>query len=387
MNRPASLRQQVALWALGFGFWCLLVLAFAGHVVFTSDLSWTDAAIVSLRDWFPWIILGPAVAWLAIRYPLERQNLALSIPVHIAACLAAVVLSELVSRPAPGGPGQLPGPPPYRMRPEGEPPDGAPPFTPGERPRLPGQPQHPRTFLNGVFMRARFTMPIYWVIVSFVHALTFYRRSEARERQAAELEARLADAKLQALRMQLHPHFLFNTLNAISTLVHKDPRAADEMIANLSELLRATLDTAEQEIPLRQELAFLDRYLEIQKVRFGERLRVDKQIDAATLDARVPALVLQPLVENALKHGIEPNPGPGIVGIRAARRNDTLQLTVRDNGAGMNGGANSSGGGIGLANTRTRLQELYGQRASLVLHSLAEGGCAVDLEIPYHQES
>src|SRR5262249_40875519 len=123
----------------------------------------------------------------------------------------------------------------------------------------------------------------------------------------------------------------FNTLNAISTLVHKDPKAADEMIANLSELLRATLDTTDQEIPLRQELAFLDRYLEIQQTRFGSRLRIDKEIDAAALDARVPTLILQPLVENAIRHGIEPQTGQGVLVIRTRRNDSQVLLTVHDN--------------------------------------------------------
>ena len=388
MNLSTGFRQQLALWALVLGLWCLLVLAFAGHVVITSEVAWTEAVLVSLRDWFPWVVLGPVATWLAVRFPLERHKLAVSIPVHVVACLLAVLVCEWVAPTRPGALGPLPGRPPFRLR-EGPPPEGAPPFGAGQGPGFEGPPRRPpplprpRAFANALLMRARFNLPIYWVIVSFVHALTFYRRSEARERQALELEARLADAKLQALRMQLHPHFLFNTLNAISTLVHKDPQAADEMIANLSELLRATLDTAAQEIPLRQELAFLDRYLEIQQVRLGERLRIEKQIDASTLEAQVPALVLQPLVENALRHGIEPNLGTGVVSIRAARSNNTLQLAVRDNGPGMKSSAKSARGGIGLANTRTRLQELYGQEARLVFNNLAEGGCAVEVEIPY----
>jgi LytS/YehU family sensor histidine kinase len=219
-----------------------------------------------------------------------------------------------------------------------------------------------------------------------VQALTFYRRSEERERQALGLEARLADAKLEALRMQLHPHFLFNTLNAISTLVHKDPNAADEMIGNLSELLRATLDTAEQEIALRQELAFLDRYLEIQQVRFGERLRIEREVDAAALDAHVPTLILQPLAENAIRHGIEPDPAPGVVSIRARRNGDRLILTVANNGAAAKMPAKSESG-IGLTNTQARLQQLYGANCRLTFNSGAEGGFRVEIEIPFREQA
>jgi sensor histidine kinase YesM len=234
-------------------------------------------------------------------------------------------------------------------------------------------------------LKARTNIPIYWVVVSIVHALTYYRRSQDRERKAVELEARLTDAKLEALRMQLQPHFLFNTLNAISTLVHRDPRAADEMIANLSELLRATLDTTEPEIPLRQELEFLDRYLEIQQVRFGERLRIEKKIDATALDALVPTLILQPLVENAMHHGIEPQTTPGLVRIAASREGESLRLTVHDNGTPAKPGPKSREG-IGLPNTRARLQEMYGNLGRLTLTSASEGGFTVDLEVPYHEK-
>ena len=235
--------------------------------------------------------------------------------------------------------------------------------------------------MEGLVMRAKFNIPIYWIIVSIVHTLTWYRRSQERERSALQLEARLADARLEALRMQLHPHFLFNTLNAISTLVHRDPHAADEMIGNLSELLRATLDTTAQEIPLRQELHLLDQYLEIQQLRFGDRLQVEKEIDAAALEVKVPTLILQPLVENAIRHGIEPQTGQGKLHISAARDGQTLRLRVRDNGPAAKPAAEAKAG-IGLVNTRSRLKELYGQAASLTLTSGSEGGFLAAIDIP-----
>ncbi len=399
MNRPPVIRQQLYLWALVLGLWALLVLAFAGQLLFTANLPASEALRLSLRDWLPWAVLAPVVVWLASQFPLVRGKLALSVPIHLGACMLALLACELFAPTPPSitGPPQGVAQPRFRGGRE----DG-PPFVPGPR-RPDGQPFNEpfppegppldqlRPVLEqqrrGILMRAKFNIPIYWIVVSLVHTLSFYQRSEERERKALELEARLADAKLQALRMQLHPHFLFNTLNAIATLVHKDARAADEMITNLSELLRATLDTSEQEIPLRRELDFLNRYLEIQQVRFGERLRVEKEIDAAALDALVPTLILQPLVENAIRHGIEPNPAAGVVTIRARlNENGALHLTVRDSGSGSKPHDKASSG-IGLANTRGRLLELYGNRARLMLNSDAEGGFAVELEIPFHEQT
>jgi LytS/YehU family sensor histidine kinase len=243
-----------------------------------------------------------------------------------------------------------------------------------------------RFFMEGLVMRAKFNIPIYWIIVSIAHALTWYRRSQERERSALQLEARLADARLEALRMQLHPHFLFNTLNAISTLVHRDPHAADEMIGNLSELLRATLDTTAQEIPLHQELHFLDQYLEIQQLRFGDRLQVEKEIDATALEVKVPTLILQPLVENAIRHGIEPQTGQGKLRITAACDGQTLRLRVCDNGPAAKPAAEGKAG-IGLANTRSRLKELYGQSASLTLTTGSDGGFVAAIDIPCREAS
>lgn len=397
MNPTNSVRQQLTFWSLIFGLWTLLVLAFAGQLYFTGNIPWSEAALISLRDWYPWLLLGPAVAWVALHFPLERHRLRLSIPVHILGCIAAVFFYGLmVPRPpigrGPAGGGgpqmRLRGNPerlPPRM-PENRPPGASRPepmpFPPENDPGLRHVPDLRGMFFERAGMHARFNVPIYWVIVSVAHALTFHRRSQERERKAIELEGRLSEAKLQSLRMQLHPHFLFNTLNAISTLVHKDPKAADEMIGNLSELLRATLDTAQQEVPLRQELAFLDRYLEIQQTRFGERLRVEKRIDAAALDARVPTLILQPLVENAIRHGIEPQSGAGVIGIHAGLGDGQLQLEVADNGRGLKAGTE----GIGLANTRARLQALYGSAARLVLQSGADGGCSVQVRLPFRDE-
>jgi LytS/YehU family sensor histidine kinase len=183
--------------------------------------------------------------------------------------------------------------------------------------------------------------------------------------------------------MQLNPHFLFNTLHAISALVHKDVEAADRMIARLSDLLRYALESTDaQEVPLRQELGFLNRYLEIEQTRFGDRLTVRLDIAPETLDALVPNLVLQPLVENAIRHGIEPRAKPGRIDLRARRENGRLKLEVCDNGVGLPSGRIPEEG-VGLSNTRARLQQLYGEGHCFELGDAPGGGLMVSVELPF----
>jgi len=218
-------------------------------------------------------------------------------------------------------------------------------------------------------------------LISAAHALLFYRRSKERERRSLELEATLAKSRLEALTMQLQPHFLFNALNAIAALVHKNPDAADEMLAALSDLLRLTLETSrEQELPLRRELEFVERYLMIEHVRFGDRLQFELDVAPETEAALVPTFLLQPLVENAVRHGLEPRSGNGKLVIRARRDNGSLRLSVEDNGVGLSDGKPGREG-IGLANTRARLHELYDGAANVELRN--RDGLTVELTLPF----
>jgi LytS/YehU family sensor histidine kinase len=185
--------------------------------------------------------------------------------------------------------------------------------------------------------------------------------------------------------MQLHPHFLFNTLNTISVLMQEDVEAANRMLVRLSELLRLTLrNTDAHEVSLKQELEFLRGYLEIEQTRFQDRLRVRWQVAADTLDAQVPNLLLQPLVENAIRHGIAPRSTAGTIEIRAARRNGTIELQVRDDGAGLSGELKQNNSGIGLANTQARLKQLYGDKHRFHLAPADGGGLMVTVTIPFH---
>jgi two-component system LytT family sensor kinase len=206
--------------------------------------------------------------------------------------------------------------------------------------------------------------------------------------QAAQLQAQLADARLAALRTQLNPHFLFNTLHAVSALVERDPRGVRRMIARLSELLRTTLDGAdEQEVPLEQELTFTHRYLEIMQIRFQGRLAIESQVEPAVLDALVPNLILQPLVENAIKHGVSKIDEEGRIEIHARRDGERLVLCVRDNGPGISDSVLRAAEGIGLRNTRERLLELYGSEQSFTLRGAEDGGVVAEVIIPFHKRA
>jgi two-component system LytT family sensor kinase len=223
----------------------------------------------------------------------------------------------------------------------------------------------------------------YTTVVGFTYALGYYREVQARTVREAHLQTRLVEARLKTLQAELHPHFLFNTLHAISALVHTNPDGADRMISRLSDLLRITFDRSESPmVPLQEELEFLQKYLEIEQTRFQDRLTVRYHIDPDTLDAEVPRLLLQPLVENAIKHGVSPRTGPGLVQISSRVEGGSLWLEVKDNGVGLSGSARSQfNSGVGLANTRDRLECLYGE-AHRIEFSEGDGGLAVRLVVP-----
>jgi sensor histidine kinase YesM len=221
----------------------------------------------------------------------------------------------------------------------------------------------------------------YFAILAAGFAREYFLRDQERQAHATQLQTQLAEARLNALRMQLNPHFLFNTLNAISALVDRDAAGVRRMIARLSELLRTTTDSrATDEVPLRQELQLLDRYIEIMEIRFQGRLRVERDVESSTLGALVPNLILQPIVENALEHGASRAVGEGVVHITARRDGDQLRIQVRDNGPGV--GAKREG--VGLGNTRARLAQLYGDAASVTLITGPDGGALAEIVIPFH---
>ena len=223
------------------------------------------------------------------------------------------------------------------------------------------------------------------LIVIGVHALLYYQRFRASQMEEASLRAQLAQAQLRALKMQLHPHFLFNTLHSISSLVLEDPPKANSMIARLGDFLRLTLDQTDQQlVTLKEETEFVRCYLEIEQVRFGDRLTVEFKIEPATMGAEVPHLILQPVVENAIQHAIAPHAAPGRIQIAASRRNDSLHLEVSDTGPGLGRTGNGiEGHGVGLSNVRARLERLFGSNFSLELTNGSSRGLTVTIEIPF----
>ncbi len=349
--------------AIAVVVWTVLALLFAGQFYASSAMlgrpvTWSHALGYAMADWYVFALLAPPVAWLGRYVRLEWPVRPRHVAIHVSAC-AAFMLAYLLLR-AVVALWQL---------------------------RLGGLRVEFFAVFEALLIK---TLPhsllVYWAVVSVQHIAAFQERARERERRAAELEQRLTAARLQALLMQLNPHFLFNTLNAISSLMHQDVEAADRMLVRLSELLRRALDTRDrQEVPLREELEFLERYLEIEQTRFRERLTVRRAIDETLLDAMVPNLVLQPLVENAIKHGIEKQRKPGVIELGARAENGQVVLTVRDNGPGLAASAarpNPKGHGIGVGNTRRRLQQLYGQRQELVMRDAEGGGTEVVVRLP-----
>lgn len=241
-------------------------------------------------------------------------------------------------------------------------------------------------FVGWVFTTLPFGTGVYFALLGIEHALFFMTQARERETQAARLEAQLAEARLGALRMQLNPHFLFNSLNAITVLVRDaETAAASRMLELLSELLRQVLRSEPgHETTLADELAFIGRYLEIEKVRFSDRLKPRIEVDPAIAQARVPRFILQPLVENALRHGIARRSDSGLLELSARREGDDLVLQVRDDGPGLRTDAAVTTG-VGLMNTRSRLAALYGERASLEIADAAGGGVIATVRLPYHE--
>jgi LytS/YehU family sensor histidine kinase len=301
--------------------------------------------------------LTPLIFLLVRRLPIDRQRWRVALPVHLLCGIVTVLLCQWWKTTAD-----------QRM--------GATPAAAGGQGAAPAFFDTPEGALD-MLRAATAKIPIYLMLASGAHALLFYRRTQDRE-------SSLALARAAAQKMQLQPHFLFNTLNMIAELVHEEPDKADAMLTALSGLLRLTMETAgEQELPLRRELEYIERYLTIMHARFEDRLKFQLGIDPATHAALVPSFLLQPLVENAIEHGLGARMAGGLISIRSRRVGDLLHLCVADNGVGLNG-TKAGPEGIGLGNTRRRLWELYGEAGRLDMQDA--GGLIVEISLPFHLE-
>lgn len=344
-------------WVFVFLGWTCIALFFASQTYLSYKYSggvahWRVVLTSNLCQWYGWGLLAPGIIWLARRFPFERGRWAASVAVHMTASVGVSLVKWQLDN---------------FLR------------------------HHVLGFERGTSLISGFhqSLVTYWLLVGATQAYLYYQRYRQGELRSAQLGTQLAQAQLQALRMQLHPHFLFNTLNAISTLVHKDPEAADRMIARLSELLRLTLENVGvQEVPLAQELEFLERYLEIEKTRFADRLIVRMDIAPEALDAFTPYLILQPLVENAIRHGIAARSLVGRIVISAKRCDNMLVVKVSDNGPGMAGAAAvGRKDGVGISTTRARLEKLYGAEQRFEFFDAEDGGLVAMLTFPFRAMS
>ncbi len=359
---PVSARTLPRRWvgpAAQLGLWTLLGASYTlsnglSQISEGQAPHWWRIGVWNFADFYLWMLLVPLVGWLG-RQAADggwRRFAAVHVPAGLAVALAHLLVHLAIFWNL-CGPGRAP----------------------------------VSTF--GGFLRMQFAysyhfaLLLYWVILVVLRGIESQRRLRDERLRSTQLESQLALAQLRTLRVQLQPHFLFNTLNAISALALADPHQARLMISRLSDLLRLTLEERHAlEVPLSQELELLSCYLDIQRVRFQDRLSTQLDVDADTVRAAVPSMILQPLVENALRHGLLDKPEPGRLHVLSRREGTQLYLRVDDDGLGLPEGMAE---GLGLGNTRARLKVLFGDAASVALARRAEGGTRVELRFPYRE--
>ena len=359
---PGPAWPAVGRWVAGFAVWTMLALvsslqAAVFYASIDQPVPWRPVILLRFADWYSCALFTPLYFWMVRRWPIDRRRLATVVPLYLGVTAVVVVLK-------------------YAM------------FTPVAN------------AINADLGRDAATLPevltrsfvpetlAFLCMLGIIQAIEYYRTLREGELRTARLQAQLADARLDALAAQLHPHFLFNTLQGVSTLMHRDTAAADVMLGRLSVLLRRTLQhEGAHEVPLRQELELLELYLGIVESRFADRLTVVRSVPAELDDALVPHFILQPLVENALHHGIARRAGAGRVEIAAWRDGADLVLEVSDDGPGIDPAmAGRNGEAVGLGNTRRRLAELYGERQRLEAGGSAGAGFRVTVRLPWHTD-
>ena len=332
--------------------WALVAMIFAVSSSLTFMLAyqppqWSRTMTSALADWAPWALLTPVVVWLGRR---SRRRSRLGRNRWIARAVALALIGLPLA------------------------------FVKLTLTRVMRQSSGVAEYLAITNFTIQYL--IYWGLILATHVAEHYREGRDRELRASQLEASLADARLQLLKMQLQPHFLFNTLNTIAEMVHENPAEAERMIAGLGMLLRESLEGGLTDfVPLARELELLERYIAIQRVRFGDRLRVTIDVPHDVRQALVPSLMLQPLIENAIKYGLAARLAAGAIEVRAARRGEALVIEVADDGHGFT--PEGTREGVGLGNTRARLAELFGSHQQVEVTSAEGAGTNVRLTMPY----
>jgi two-component system LytT family sensor kinase len=373
----SALKRDLRNYPLYFLIWTIIGIFFFSQGLsqkfFSRDPTpWWHYLVSWLVGVYLWALLTPWILWLGRRFPIDRRNWVRRVALHLLLGVLVSLVQLILESAILSHLGVFPG------------------------------------LMNTFVTTFAFLLVIgfhtgimtYWEVLGVQYGIGYYQNYQERKQEAlrlelraSELQSQLVQAQLGVLKMQLQPHFLFNTLNAIMVLVRQQKsKEAEQTLAHLSDLLRCVLEDVEaQEVPLRRELEYLQLYLSIEQVRFQDRLRVEISADPAILEAALPQMVLQPVVENAIRHSVGKSAAAGRIKISAVRSNDTLELRVQDDGPGFSSAGFSSEGpvgehstGIGLTNTRARLKQLYGEKARLTTGNGEPRGAVVTITIPYH---
>ncbi|MGA3243105.1 MAG: histidine kinase [Bacteroidota bacterium] len=361
-TREGLLERKWVLWVSYFLIWTAVGLFFAsesvlwGRYIFRTPVTWDQALKTNLSFYYIWACIAPLVLWLGKRFRFERGSRTISFLIHLPTSVllstVQLLIAEIVVQS----------------------------FSPDRLQLYEAFRAIERTFV----VYFHINLLTYWAILGIGYGREYYRKFREREVRAAQLRTQLTQAQLQALKMQLHPHFLFNTFNTISSLMHKNVDDADRVLARLGDLLRYSLhNVGVQEVTLREEIDFLQRYLEIEQTRFEDRLKVRINVEPEVLACKVPNLILQPLVENAIRYAVAPRASGGCIEISARQVIGSLRISVVDDGPGLPEEYNlPAHEGVGLRNSRERLEQLYGENHRFILSNKSPRGLEVAIVIP-----
>jgi two-component system, LytTR family, sensor kinase len=364
MNESANtddepiLSKPLVRYGLIWGIWTIVALFFSTQMYLmyyaeNQPIRYAQNFLVQASACYLWALATPLILWLVRRYCIDRTNwlrrAALHLAISVTLVITLIALHFVVYMLVMGRGANI----------------------------------APIRLASYVYYNLDRWVLVYWFILLLSHAFNYYHSYRKNALKASQLHTQLVQSQLEALKMQVHPHFLFNTLHSISALLSRDTEAARRMITRLGDFLRLTLENSgSMEVTLQQEIEFLNGYLEIERIRFQDRLTTEIKVDPDVLDVHVPNLILQPIVENAMRHAVG-NSAAGRVEITAAPQNGVVRIQVKDNGPGIQDQRTAGHGrGLGLTNTRARLAGLYGDAASFELTNDPAGGLVVTLEIP-----